>query len=294
MAWGAKATTTAGVGGFWGSKSKVAPPPAPPRAPPVFHHHGAAMGGGPVIDATTVVSLFAVLALLGAAYGASTKLLPKTTSLKLRILFIWHFFDALIHFFFEGSFLWNCFFVSYSLPTSFNVAAKHHPHIRLLTPPDVYWLGSEDRLYGANYGTGPLSRLWQEYSKADRRWGGTDLGVVSLEVLTVFVGTPLALWICELIRRDERKGVLKRWFWMMILATGELYGGWMTFAPEWFTGSPNLDTSNWMYKWLYLVFFNGLWVVFPLWILYEAYQAMGSAMSQTEMVDLVNYLKKDD
>jgi hypothetical protein len=23
--------------------------------------------------------------------------------------------------------------------------------------------------------------------------------------------------------------------------------GWMTFAPEWFTGSPNLDTSNWMY-----------------------------------------------
>jgi hypothetical protein len=23
--------------------------------------------------------------------------------------------------------------------------------------------------------------------------------------------------------------------------------GWMTFAPEWLTGSPNLDTSNWMY-----------------------------------------------
>jgi hypothetical protein len=23
--------------------------------------------------------------------------------------------------------------------------------------------------------------------------------------------------------------------------------GWMTFAPEWFSGSPNLDTSNWMY-----------------------------------------------
>jgi hypothetical protein len=47
-------------------------------------------------------------------------------------------------------------------------------------------------------------------------------------------------------------------------------------------------------SWLYLAFFNGLWVVFPLWILYEAYQAMSSAMSQAEMVDLVNYLKKDD
>jgi hypothetical protein len=47
-------------------------------------------------------------------------------------------------------------------------------------------------------------------------------------------------------------------------------------------------------RWLYLVFFNGLWVVFPVWILYEAYKAMSSAMSQAEMVDLVNYLKKDE
>jgi len=45
-------------------------------------------------------------------------------------------------------------------------------------------------------------------------------------------------------------------------------------------------------RWLYLVTFNGLWVVVPLWILYEGYQAIGSAMSQSEMVDLVNYLNK--
>ena len=47
-------------------------------------------------------------------------------------------------------------------------------------------------------------------------------------------------------------------------------------------------------SWLYLIFFNGLWVVFPIWILWEAYCALSAAMSQTEMVDLVNYLKKDD
>jgi hypothetical protein len=47
-------------------------------------------------------------------------------------------------------------------------------------------------------------------------------------------------------------------------------------------------------SWLYLAFFNGLWVVFPLWILWEAYRAMSSAMSQAEMVDLVNYIKKDE
>ncbi|KAF2875093.1 Emopamil-binding protein [Massariosphaeria phaeospora] len=261
---------------------------------PAYNSHHAAAGQGPEIDATTIISLLAVVALLAGAYAASIRLLPAAATLKIRILFVWHLFDALIHLVFEGSFLYNCFFVSYSLPTSFSVTSRRHPHIRLLTPPDVYWLGAPDKLYGASYGDGPFSRLWQEYAKADKRWGGTDLTVVSLEILTVAVAAPLALWVCELLRREERKGVLKRWFWMVVLATAELYGGFMTFAPEWLTGSPNLDTSNWMYLWLYLVFFNGLWVVFPLWILYEAYAAMSSAMSQAEMVDLVNYLKKDD
>ncbi|OAK97090.1 Emopamil-binding protein [Phaeosphaeriaceae sp. SRC1lsM3a] len=268
---------------FFGSK-RAAPPVVPPPVP----------RSGPQIDATTIISLLGVLTLLGGAYGASLKYLPKTATLKTRVLFVWHLFDALIHFVFEGSFLWNCFFVSYSLPTSFSAAARSHPHITFFTPPDVYWLGREDLLYGANYGTTPFSRLWQEYAKADKRWGGVDLTVVSLEILTVFVAGPLACWICYQLSKDERKGVLKKWFWMVVLATGEIYGGWMTFAPEWLTGSPNLDTSNWMYLWLYLIFFNGLWVVFPLWILWEAYAAMSSAMSQTEMVDLVNYLKKDE
>jgi hypothetical protein len=201
---------------FGGSSQKPAAPPAPP--PPIPR-------SGPTIDATTVISLLGVLALLGGAYGTSIKVLPKTVTLKTRVLFIWHLFDALIHFVFEGSFLWNCFFVSYSLPTTFSAASRKHPSITLFTPPDVYWLGKEDLLFGANYGTGPFSRLWQEYAKADKRWGGTDLTVVSLEVLTVFVAGPLACWICWLLTKDERKGMLKKWFWMSILATGEIYGG---------------------------------------------------------------------
>lgn len=44
---------------------------------------------------------------------------------------------------------------------------------------------------------------------------------------------PATVWICELLRREERKGVLKRWFWMVVLATAELYGGeWSSFC--WF------------------------------------------------------------
>lgn len=63
----------------------------------------------------------------------------------------------------------------------------------------------------------------------------------------------------------------KFWFVAMVLATGELYGGFITFAPEWLSGSSQLDTSNPMYLWFYLVFFNVLWVFIPAWVLWEGY-----------------------
>ena len=49
--------------------------------------------------------------------------------------------------------------------------------------------------------------------------------------------------------------------------------GWMTFCPEWLSGNRNLVTSNPLYLWLYLVFFNGLWVVVPLLLLYQSWVA---------------------
>jgi hypothetical protein len=65
------------------------------------------------------------------------------------------------------------------------------------------------------------------YAKADRRWAGADLTVVSLELLTVLGAGPLALWICRGIARgDPMVG-----FWMVVLATGELYGGMFFFCP---------------------------------------------------------------
>ena len=199
------------------------------------------------IDQTTVFSLLGTAAVLAAAYALSLRALPRytsTTSTKARILFIWHIFDALIHFIFEGSFLWNCFFV-HAPSASASSSSISSPSEFL--PPNVYFLNRPDRVSGAAYGTGPFSLLWQEYAKADRRWGGTDLTVVSLEILTVFIGGPLALWCAEMVRRgewnvynEEKKkkktggvgvgggggGVDNRkWFWMIVLATGELYGG---------------------------------------------------------------------
>ncbi|KAK3076167.1 hypothetical protein LTS18_013736, partial [Coniosporium uncinatum] len=178
-----------------------------------------------------------------------------------------------------GSYLYNCFF-SYKYLSPF--ATQNY----ILTPPGVFFGGEKyrDRLYGPLYGTNPASALWREYAKADRRWGGADLTVISLELLTVFVGGPLAVYLCSLLARGygepgRNKGKVggKVAFWMSVLATGELYGGFMTFAPEWLSGNSSLDGSNWMYLWVYLVFFNMLWVFIPLWVLYVAYGSITGA-----------------
>ena len=46
-------------------------------------------------------------------------------------------------------------------------------------------------------------------------------GVVSLELLTVFVVGPLACWVCyDIARKNPRANIL-----MIIIATAEIYGG---------------------------------------------------------------------
>ncbi|KAH9208352.1 Emopamil-binding protein [Leptodontidium sp. 2 PMI_412] len=214
------------------------------------------------IDTTTIISLLAVVAILATSYLLSLSLLHTNTPSSLRILFIWHFFDFLIHSIFEGSFLYNCFFTS----SPFDPAI-HHP--ALITN----FLSQPDKLFGAKYGDNWATKLWMVYAQADSRWAGADLTVISLELLTVLGAGPLALYICwGIVRRDVMTG-----FWMVVLATGELYGGFMTFCPEWLTGNQNLDASNFMFKWVYLVFFNMLWVFLPLYAMYHAYTDMKNA-----------------
>ena len=197
------------------------------------------------IDQTTVFSLLGTVAVLAAAYALSLRALPRTSATRARVLFIWHIFDGLIHVIFEGSFLWNCFFVH--APSSLASPSQ-------FLPRDVYFLNLPDRVFGAAYGAGPFSKLWQEYAKADKRWGGSDLTVVSLEILTVFIGSPLALWCAELVRRGEWNlhtkkvggvgaGDNRKWFWMILLATGELYGGQWNGFFSLCAGIANIDPS---------------------------------------------------
>ena len=205
----------------------------------------------------TLGSLGATVVIVGAAYGASVQLLPASTTSKLRTLYIWHLADGLCHLSLEASYLYNSFFVYKELP----MATADYPHPASLSggvsyalPPSPF-LGHRDRVYGAAFGDNPTALLWQEYAKADKRWGYADTTVVSLELLTVLLAGPIALWVSENIRKgagiEGGKGGWKSarmWFWATVLATGELYGGFMTFAPEWLSGSENLDTSHWMYK----------------------------------------------
>ena len=65
----------------------------------------------------------------------------------------------------------------------------------------------------------------REYAAADARWGTADSTVVSLELLTVFGAGPLAaLIVYQIVKRDPA-----RHYWIVVLSTAELYGGYVLF-----------------------------------------------------------------
>ncbi|KAK4109471.1 Emopamil-binding protein [Canariomyces notabilis] len=237
-------------------------------------------------DPTTVTSLASTVAILLAALALSRRVLdPVSTPPRLRALFVWHAFDALIHFILEGGFVYHCLF------SSAPVAA-----LKQRQAGEAYYWPDPENFLGSGLGPGvvahgsqaavdesPLAKLWMVYAKADRRWGGVDLTVLSLEMLTVvFAGSMACLACYDIARKSPRANLV-----MIILATAEIYGGYMTFMPEWLTGNVNLDTSNFMYKWVFLIFFNGLWVVVPLYAIYvavddiyDAFKARATALGE--------------
>ncbi|AEO62656.1 uncharacterized protein THITE_2107087 [Thermothielavioides terrestris NRRL 8126] len=256
--------------------SSTAPPPPPTTTPSLF-------------DTTTLTSLASTVAILLAALALSRRVLdPRATPARLRALFVWHAFDALIHFLLEGSFVYHCLFSA--APVGSILAASAAAGGAAGGGDGVtgtgmgtgtgYWPDPVNYLGGGLKGGGavavahgpqaggenPLAKLWMVYARADFRWAGVDLTVLSLEILTVLFAGPMACLVCyDIARKSPRANLV-----MIILATAELYGGYMTFMPEWLTASANLDTSNFMYKWVFLVFFNGLWVVIPLYAIYVA------------------------
>ena len=109
--------------------------------------------------------------------------------------------------------------------------------------------------------------------------------MVTLEVLTVVFCGPLCPVLIYAILKDKPYRYCRRFelrfhsalyyifrhYLQIVLCVCELYGGWMTFGPEWLTGSPNLDTSKPLFLWVYLVFFNMLWAVMDVLLLVQSW-----------------------
>lgn len=56
----------------------------------------------------------------------------------------------------------------------------------------------------------------------------------------------------------------------------------MTFVPEWVVGSPNLRTHHPIFTWLYLFFFNGVWVLIPIVLLVESWLQITAACDKAK------------
>lgn len=129
----------------------------------------------------------------------------------------------------------------------------------------------------------------------------------------MLVVAPLAVLVCyDIAKKNARANIL-----MVIIATAELYGGmshvatgipflpstacrrkadvvftgFMTFCPEWLTGNQFLDSSNFMYLWVYLVFFNMLWVFIPFYAIYVSWNSINAAFTTQTVVQVAKKSK---
>jgi len=161
-------------------------------------------------------------------------------SLKDRLIAVWYFVDACTHLIFEHSFI---------------LLSLHGPSAW----PASHFISS-----------------WREYGRADRRWAFVfDDCIVSLELLTVYLVGPLCVVaLYALITRQRYYH-----FVQIVLCVCELYGGWMTFVPEFLGTQSNLDTSSALYLWVYLVFANAVWVLIPGYLLYDSYNVLDESLS---------------
>jgi hypothetical protein len=150
-------------------------------------------------------------------------------SKTILVLYSWHVLDGLIHLLYESSYIYNCF-TSYTI-----VAIPETPSLPLHFPSRLF-LGHRDRLYGNLYANNLFATSWLTYARADKRYAGIDLTTLSLEIITVFLAGPLAIYVASGIYHDvkRRSGVIhgSTWFWATVLASAELYGGYVILVPN--------------------------------------------------------------
>ena len=153
-----------------------------------------------IYDPTAIISLLSTVVILLVAYLLSLRVLPESLPGSHHALFIWHAFDALIHTFFEGSFLYHCFFswvpAEEPLDAVFDLGE--------LAPTAFNFLGTTGRVHGSQAGgqNNPFAQLWMVYARADKRWAGVDL----VCLFGVFLS-----FRCPGLSRQRRRRLEVRW-----------------------------------------------------------------------------------
>lgn len=149
-----------------------------------------------IFDQTTIISLSAVVVFLASAWALASCVVPASTPTSLRVLFVWHAFDVLIHSILEGSFVYHCLF-SWIPDVAGSVGQGGREVGRdVFYPTAKGFIGTEGRIYGSQAdATSPFAALWMVYARADWRWAGSDL-----------VGSPKSMSLRERERGRERAG----------------------------------------------------------------------------------------
>jgi hypothetical protein len=174
------------------------------------------LGTTGVIAPATIGSFVGVMVVMIVSYTLASSFLPKNVSNKARLLFIWHAFDAGIHISIEAPWLYHTFFAWVPVPKPGETPTYS---VERYTMPRVHFLGHEDRIYGIEHATSPFASLWKEYAKADRLVAGSDPSIVCMELICVFVITPVAIYTCCILSKGMER---KAHFWMIIIAAIEL------------------------------------------------------------------------
>jgi len=179
-----------------------------------------------VFTLTSALSLTGVLLVFFIAYAGSKIFLPKTSRWQDRYIFIWLVYQP-----------------PFSAPPKLTIVLSRHltfsftsrlkgPSSTSLhldaksTPAPAPWLKCVRTLsFYTTHNKILTFRIFKnagrEYAAADFRWGVSDPGVVSLELLTVFGAGPLGCYIlAQLAKQDPA-----RHYWIVVLSTAELYGG---------------------------------------------------------------------
>ncbi|KAI9018034.1 Emopamil-binding protein, partial [Phycomyces nitens] len=112
-----------------------------------------------------------------------------------------------------------------------------------------------------------VAQLWKEYAHSDSRYLSSDLLVLSLETITVFILGPLCLVAAWAIRSCHQS----QYVWQLIISVAHMFSCSLYFIMDYPTGFHNCDPHP-MYFWVYFVTFNAFWLVVPFILVIQSYR----------------------